>query len=59
MLIVLAVNATDVFVPHPECFDTETMEFLLKNKDPLGFSRLTYITSAEESKNSTVLMDPV
>lgn len=46
----LAVNATDVFRLHPECFDTETMEFLLKHEDPLGFNRLTYITSADESK---------
>mgnify|MGYP001618914642 CR=1 FL=1 len=54
----LAVNATDVFRLHPECFDTETMEFLLKNKDPLGFSRLTYITSAEESKKLNSIDGP-
>lgn len=46
----LAVNATAVFRLHPECFDSETMEFLQKNEDPFGFSRLTYVTSADESK---------
>ncbi|PKL81555.1 MAG: MBL fold metallo-hydrolase [Ignavibacteriae bacterium HGW-Ignavibacteriae-3] len=46
----LAVNATDVFRLHPECFDSETMEFIKKNEDPFGFSKLTYITDVEESK---------
>ena len=46
----LAVNATSVFRLHPECFDSETVEFLRKNEDPFGFNRLTYITKVEESK---------
>jgi metallo-beta-lactamase family protein len=51
----LAVNATNVFRLHPECFDKETLEFIRKNEDPFGFNRLTYITDANESKklNST------
>jgi len=51
----LAVNATNVFRLHPECFDKETLEFIHKNEDPFGFNRLTYITDVNESKklNST------
>ncbi|MCX6171021.1 MAG: MBL fold metallo-hydrolase [Ignavibacteriales bacterium] len=54
----LAVNATDVFRLHPECFDAETNEFLKKNEDPFGFSRLTYVTSSEESKKLNSISGP-
>jgi metallo-beta-lactamase family protein len=54
----LAVNATSVFRLHPECFDSETAEFLLKNEDPFGFNRLTYITSVEESKRLNEVAGP-
>lgn len=54
----LAVNATSVFRLHPECFDSETAEFLLKNDDPFGFNRLTYITSVEESKRLNYVAGP-
>lgn len=47
----LAVNATEVFRLHPECFDNETMAFLRKHEDPLGFNKLTYIKDVEDSKN--------
>ena len=46
----LSVNATDVFRVHPECFDAETEEFLLRNKDPFGFNQLNYISEVSESK---------
>ncbi|MFZ1292551.1 MAG: MBL fold metallo-hydrolase [Melioribacteraceae bacterium] len=46
----LSVNATEVFRLHPECFDNETEEFILKNKDPFGFNELNYITEVSESK---------
>jgi metallo-beta-lactamase family protein len=46
----LSVNATEIFRLHPECFDFETSQFLLKNKDPFGFGMLTYITDVEDSK---------
>jgi len=54
----LAVNATSVFRLHPECFDSETAEFLLRNDDPFGFNRLTYITSVEESKKLNDVSGP-
>lgn len=47
----LAVNATEVFRMHPECYDRETYRVFLENhEDPFGFNRLTYIRDTEESK---------
>ncbi len=47
----LAVNATNVFQDHPECFDAELHEYMLFDKDPFGFNGLTYVKSVEESKS--------
>ncbi|HZY09933.1 MAG TPA: MBL fold metallo-hydrolase, partial [Bacteroidota bacterium] len=46
----LAVNATDIFRRHPECYDEETLDFLIANEDPFGMRQLHYIRSVEESK---------
>ncbi len=47
----LAVNATEVYRTHPECFDRETYRVFIENhEDPFGFNRLTYIRDVEESK---------
>jgi metallo-beta-lactamase family protein len=46
----LSVNATQVFKMHPECFDKETMEYIVQHEDPFGFGRVKYIRSVEESK---------
>ena len=46
----LAVNVTDVFRAHPECFDKETNEYLRLGEDPFGFHRLIYIRDVNESK---------
>jgi metallo-beta-lactamase family protein len=49
----LAVDVTDVFRRHPECFDDETREYLEKvdpDGDIFGFGRLQYIRDVEESK---------
>ncbi len=54
----LAVNATDVFRIHPECFDKETSEFLFRHEDPFGFNRLTYITNVEDSKQLNSIDGP-
>ena len=54
----LAINATEVFRLHPECYDAETAAFLLDNGDPFGFGRLRYVRSVEESKELNFLRDP-
>lgn len=47
----LAVNATGVYLAHPECFDEELLHYMrTTDGDPLGFERLTYTRSVEESK---------
>lgn len=47
----LAVNASEIFRLHPECFDAETLAFMRQDKHPaLDFEQLTYIHSVEESK---------
>src|SRR5262249_17021348 len=46
----LAVNVTQVFRKHPECFDAETARYLRDGQDPFGFQRLQYIREASESK---------
>lgn len=54
----LSVNATEVFRMHPECFDNETSQFLLKREDPFGFNKLTYISDVEDSKKLNDLGGP-
>jgi metallo-beta-lactamase family protein len=53
----LAVNVTEVFRLHPECYDQELREFMAAGdgRDPFGFHRLTYIRSVEESKELNFL----
>lgn len=57
----LAVNVTDIFREHPECFDGEATRFM--HADPhgaaLGFDHLTYTRSVEESKAINEIETPV
>ncbi len=48
----LAINVTDVYRSHPECFDDETQQFVQqdKHRNILGFDHLIYTRSVEESK---------
>jgi len=46
----LAVNATEVFKMHPECYDAEARAFHHVTGDILGHGCCTYIRSVEESK---------
>lgn len=56
----LAVNATDVFKRHLECFDEETRKFVEEARHPaLDFKMLTYIRSVEESKALNERTDPM
>jgi metallo-beta-lactamase family protein len=54
----LAVNVTEIFRLHPECYDEEMARFLQRNDDPFGFYRLRYTRSVEDSKALNVLPDP-
>ncbi len=56
----LAVNASDIFRKHPECYDQETHDFIAKHKHPaLDFKRLTYVRSVEESKSLNNIDGPM
>jgi metallo-beta-lactamase family protein len=48
----LAVNATDVFRVHPECYDDEYLEMMVSDsdRDPLCFDGLKYVRSVEGSR---------
>ena len=54
----LALNVTQVHRDHPECFDEEAREYLLRSEDPFGFQRLQYIRDAAESKKLNDLHGP-
>ncbi len=54
----LAVNVTEIFRKHPECFDEETRKYLTDGDDPFGFKRLTYVREAGESKKLNDLHGP-
>ena len=54
----LAINVTEVFRLHPECYDADAAAFLADNGDPFGFGRLRYVRSVEESKELNFLRDP-
>lgn len=46
----LAINASRIFRAHPECFDEEAQRVLEEHGDILGFGRVRYTRTVEESK---------
>ena len=56
----LAVNCTDIFKQHTECYDNETNALIQSGGHPaLEFKNLTYIHSLEESKALNHRKDPM
>jgi metallo-beta-lactamase family protein len=57
----LAVNASDIYRAHPECFDEETQKFIAQDKHRaiLGFERLTFTRTVEESKALNARREPM
>ena len=57
----LAVNVTEVFRLHPECYDAEVREFMAENdnRSPFGFHLLRYVRSVEDSKALNFVSNPV
>ena len=54
----LAVNATDIFINHPECFDHDLHQYMLEDPDPFGWKGLHYIRSVEGSKHLNTMNGP-
>ena len=48
----LSVNATEVFLLHPECYDKETNQFLMQtgSRNPFSFASVHYVREVEKSK---------
>jgi metallo-beta-lactamase family protein len=54
----LAVNATEVFGIHPECFDEELNTYMQTDANPFGFNDLHYVRSVAESKRINAMTKP-
>ncbi len=54
----LAVNVTDIYKAHSECFDEELLEYIVSDPDPFGFKRLSYITDVNDSKRLNASKEP-
>ena len=46
----LAVNATEIFRLHPECFDEDLNNYMQMDPNPFGFNNLKYLRKVEHSK---------
>lgn len=57
----LAINVTDVFRLHPECYDAAALALLREesDRDPLSFPGLRYSRTTEESKRLSARGGPV
>jgi metallo-beta-lactamase family protein len=53
----MAVDATDIFRRHPECFGDETRS-MFAHEDPFGFKGLTYVREVADSKHLNDRADP-
>lgn len=54
----LAVNATDIFRMHSDCFNKEVLDVIQKDPDPFGFNNLYYIMNVEDSKKLNTIKKP-
>jgi len=54
----LAINATQIFGTHPECYDDDLNEYLLEDYNPFGFNSLHYLRKAEDSKALNTSNEP-
>lgn len=55
----LAVNASNIFRNHPECYDKEMNALIQDGHPALNFKLLTYISNLEESKELNTRKDPM
>jgi metallo-beta-lactamase family protein len=56
----LAVQASQIFIKHPECYDAETLTFIQEEKHPaLNFPGLRYVKSVDESKAINEMKGPL
>jgi len=46
----MAIDATEIYLKHPECFDKETIKLLRSGDNPLRFQELHYSKSHRDSR---------
>jgi metallo-beta-lactamase family protein len=54
----LAINVTDIFKLHADCFDEETHREIEANQNIFEFTRLTYVKDVEASKKLNEIRTP-
>jgi metallo-beta-lactamase family protein len=54
----LAINATDVFKMHPECYDRDARTFLFEVGHLLSGPNVTFVRETEDSKQLNASKDP-
>lgn len=54
----LAINATEIFRLHPECFNDNIRKVMERDPDPFGFNSLHYIRQAQDSKKLNDIRKP-
>lgn len=54
----MAVNATEIFRLHPECFNNTILEVMETDPDPFGFNSLHYIKNHDDSKRLNEIKNP-
>jgi metallo-beta-lactamase family protein len=54
----LAVNATDIFRMHPECFNQQVLDVIEQDYDAFGFNSLHYVKTSKESKKLNTIKKP-
>lgn len=54
----LAMNATEIFIIHPECFDEEINEYIRTDENPFGWNNMHYVRKAEHSKRLNASEEP-
>ncbi len=55
----MAIDATEVFRRHRECFDLEAWQLITSGHLPLGFKGLSMVRSVQESKKINAVGEPV
>ena len=55
----MAVNATEVYRLHPECYDRALRDYLMTDDDPFGFEQLEYVRETARSKELNTLRVPM
>lgn len=54
----LAVDATDVFIMHPECYDADLLKYIQSDPNPFGFKKLKFVRSVDQSKAINYIKGP-